>query len=227
MILVILLRSLAVPMFVMTGVALGFSAALGASVIAFQGVGGDDGLIFSLPVVAYLFVASMVSDYAILVLSRVREELADGRTPAEAAAIALRTAGPSVAAAGIVLAAAFGVLAISPSNAQVGFAVGIGVLLSALVTARIFIPALTVLAWRLAWWPSRLARSPKHERPPEATAFPGSRSPTGLAFAEALTRIESRASRGGGSRASGPSEELEDGQHPPVVLVSHPAGRAC
>ena len=172
-ILVILLRSLAVPMFVMTGVALGFAAALGASVIAFQGVGGDDGLIFSLPVVAYLFVASMVSDYAILVLSRVREELADGRTPAEAAAIALRTAGPSVAAAGIVLAAAFGVLVISPSNAQVGFAVGIGVLLSALVTARIFIPALTVLAGRGAWWPSRLARSPKDERPPELPQLPG------------------------------------------------------
>ena len=109
-ILVILLRSLAVPLFVMTGVALGFAAALGASVIAFQGVGGDEGSIFSLPVVVYLFVASMVSDYAILVLSRVREELADGRTPAEAAAIALRTAGPSVAAAGLVLAAAFGVL---------------------------------------------------------------------------------------------------------------------
>jgi putative drug exporter of the RND superfamily len=174
LILVVLLRSLAVPLFVMNGVALGFAAALGASVIVFQGIGGDDGLIFSLPVVAYLFVASMVSDYAILVLSRVREELADGRTPAAAAAVALRTAGPSVAAAGIVLAAAFGVLVISPSNAQIGFAVGIGVLLSALVTARIFIPALTVLAGRRGWWPSRLARSDEPAAPPQplSTAEP-------------------------------------------------------
>jgi RND superfamily putative drug exporter len=174
LILAVLLRSLAVPLFVMTGVALGFAAALGASVIVFQGIGGDNGLIFSLPVVAYLFVASMVSDYAILVLSRVREELADGRTPAAAAAVALRTAGPSVASAGIVLAAAFGVLVISPSNAQIGFAVAIGVLLSALVTARIFIPALTVLAGRRGWWPSRLARSeePALPAPPLSAAEP-------------------------------------------------------
>jgi RND superfamily putative drug exporter len=168
LILVVLLRSLAVPMFVMTGVALGFTAALGASVIAFQGIGGNAGLIFSLPVVAYLFVASMVSDYAILMLSRVREELAGGGTPREAAAIALRTAGPSVAAAGIVLAAAFGVLIISPASGQIGFAVGIGVLLSALVTARVFIPALTVLAGRRGWWPGRLAA--EHE--PAAPAQP-------------------------------------------------------
>src|SRR5215207_3496930 len=99
----------------------------------------------------------MVSDYAILVLSRVREELANGHSPAGAAAVALRTAGPSVAAAGVVLAAAFGVLVISPSSGQIGFAVGIGVLLSALVTARVFIPALTVLAGRRGWWPGHLA----------------------------------------------------------------------
>src|SRR3712207_6513800 len=164
-ILVVLLRSLAVPLFVMAGVALGFTAALGASVIAFQGVGSEEGLVYSLPLVVYLFVASMVSDYAILVLSRVREELGKGRAPREAAAVALRTAGPSVTAAGIVLAAAFGVLIISPSNAQIGFAVGVGVLISALLTARIFVPALTVLAGGRGWWPCQTAGPPRAEAP--------------------------------------------------------------
>lgn len=159
-ILVVLLRSLAVPMFVMTGVALGFVATLGASVVVFQGIGDENGLTYSLPLVVYLFVASMVSDYAILVLSRIREELASGRTPRNAAAIALRTAGPSVTAAGIVLAAAFGVLILSPSSGQIGFAVGAGVLLSAVLTARVFVPALTVLFGRRGWWPSRLATTP-------------------------------------------------------------------
>jgi RND superfamily putative drug exporter len=171
-ILVVLLRSLAVPLFVMTGVALGFTAALGASVIVFQGAAGEDGLIFSLPIVAYLFVASMVSDYAILILARVREALDDGATPAAAAAVALRTAGPSVTAAGLVLAAAFGVLVISPANAQIGFAVGIGVLLSALVTARVFIPALTVIAGRRGWWPGRLASNQDASTPPVTHAEP-------------------------------------------------------
>jgi putative drug exporter of the RND superfamily len=159
LILALLLRSIAVPVFVMAGVALGFVATLGASVALFQGAGGEPGLVFTLPLVVYLFVASMVSDYAILVLSRVREELADGRTSRDAVAVALRTAGPSVVAAGVVLAASFGVLVISPSLSQVGFAVGFGILLSAVLTARVFIPALTILAGRRGWWPSRFGRA--------------------------------------------------------------------
>jgi RND superfamily putative drug exporter len=172
-ILVVLLRSLAVPLFVMTGVALGFTAAVGGSVIAFQHVGGKDGLTYSLPLVVYLFVASMVSDYAILVLARVREELAAGRSPQAAAMIALRTAGPSVTAAGLVLAASFGVLVISPSSGQIGFAIGLGILLSALLTARVLVPALTVLAGRRAWWPSRLARGPRAEARDDRQGAPG------------------------------------------------------
>ncbi|HEV2785303.1 MAG TPA: MMPL family transporter, partial [Solirubrobacteraceae bacterium] len=74
----------------------------------------------------------------------------------------LQTAGPSVTAAGIVLAASFGVLVISPSLSDIGFAVAAGILLSAVVTARLLIPALTVLAGRGAWWPSRLATTPPH-----------------------------------------------------------------
>jgi RND superfamily putative drug exporter len=155
-ILAVLLRSLAVPLFVMGGVVLGFAATLGASVIAFQGVAGKPGLGFNLPLIVYVFVASMTSDYAILVLSRVREELKAGRPSRAAVATALRTAGPSVVAAGFVLAASFGVLTISPSLAQVGFAVAVGILLSSMVTARVLIPALAVIGGRRAWWPSRL-----------------------------------------------------------------------
>ena len=153
----VLLRSVPVPLFVMGGVVLGFAATLGASVVAFQGVGGEPGLVFNLPVIVYLFVASMTSDYAILVLSRVREELAAGRTARAAVDIALRTAGPSVVAAGFVLAASFAVLVISPSLAQVGFAVAAGILLSSMVTARVLVPALAVIGGRRAWWPARLA----------------------------------------------------------------------
>jgi RND superfamily putative drug exporter len=156
-ILILLLRSIAVPLFVMMGVALGFVATLGASVIAFQDIGGKPGLFFQLPLIVYLFVASMTSDYAILVLSRVREELRDGRAAPAAVAIALRTAGPSVVAAGMILAASFAVLMLSPSLAQVGFAVAVGILLSSVITARVLIPALTVIGGRRAWWPSRLA----------------------------------------------------------------------
>jgi RND superfamily putative drug exporter len=172
LILMMLLRSLVVPLVVMGGVALGFAATLGATVVAFQGIGGTDGLSFSLPLVVYLFVASMTSDYAILILARIREEIAAGRSPREAASIALRTAGPSVLAAGLVLAASFGVLVISPSLGQIGFAIATGILLSSLLTARILIPALTVLVGRRAWWPSRFAPRGTRERLATGDAAP-------------------------------------------------------
>jgi putative drug exporter of the RND superfamily len=165
LILVVLLRSLMVPLFVMFGVALGFAATLGASVIAFQAIGGKPGLFFQLPLIVYLFVASMTSDYAILVLSRVREEMRAGHSSATAVATALRTAGPSVVAAGVILASSFAVLVLSPSLGQVGFAVAVGILLSSVLTARILIPALTVLGGRRAWWPSRLRRTPEPVAP--------------------------------------------------------------
>jgi RND superfamily putative drug exporter len=173
-ILIVLLRSIAVPLFVMMGVALGFVATLGASVIAFQDIGGKPGLFFQLPLIVYLFVASMTSDYAILVLSRVREELRNGRTAPAAVAIALRTAGPSVVAAGMILAASFAVLMLSPSLAQVGFAVAVGILLSSVLTARVLIPALTVLGGRRAWWPSRLAPPVRPTDVPRSTPQPAS-----------------------------------------------------
>jgi RND superfamily putative drug exporter len=156
LILVFLLRSFAVPALVMLGVGVGFAATLGASVAAFQGIGGEAGMSFDLPIIVYLFVASMTSDYAILVLARAREELKDGHSHVAAMATALRTAGPSVVAAGLVLAASFGVLVISADLAQVGFAIAIGILMSSIITARILIPALTLLVGRRAWWPSRL-----------------------------------------------------------------------
>jgi RND superfamily putative drug exporter len=165
LILVFLLRSFAVPGLVMLGVGVGFGATLGASVAAFQVLGGQAGMSFDLPIIVYLFVASMTSDYAILVLSRAREELKDGRSPAAAIGTAIRTAGPSVVAAGLILAASFGALAVSPDLAQIGFAIGVGILMSSIITARVLIPALTLLGGRRAWWPSRL--EPVVEQIPE------------------------------------------------------------
>jgi RND superfamily putative drug exporter len=154
-------------------VTLGFAGTLGATVVAFQGIGGKDGLSFQLPLVVFLFVASMTSDYAILILSRVREEIGAGRTARDAASVALRTAGPSVLDAGLVLAGSFAVLLVSPSLGQIGFAISAGILLSSVVTARLFIPALTVLVGRQAWWPSRLVRSRSSEAPePHKPATP-------------------------------------------------------
>jgi putative drug exporter of the RND superfamily len=152
-----------------TTVVLGFSATLGASVLLFQDVLGHNGIDFQLPLVVYLFVASIGTDYNILITSRLREETGNGATPRQAVVAAIRTAGPAVAAAGLVLATSFALLMVSPLIADIGFAVATGVLLSAFVNAFLLVPALTVLAGTAAWWPSHprpAARSGEAARRP-------------------------------------------------------------
>jgi putative drug exporter of the RND superfamily len=155
LILLLTLRSVLAPLYLMASVVLAFGATLGASVLVFQGLLGYHGVNFQLPLVVYLFVASIGTDYNILVISRLREEVWQGASPRQAAVTAVRKAGPAVAAAGLVLATSFAMLVISPLLADIGFAVAAGVLLSAFVNAFLLVPALTLLAGKAAWWPSR------------------------------------------------------------------------
>ena len=106
-ILALLLRSLVAPLYLMAAVALGFGATLGATVILFQHIQGEPGLIFLLPIYIYLFVTAIGTDYNILMIARLREEAREGRNPHEAAAEAVKHAGPTIAAAGMILAGTF------------------------------------------------------------------------------------------------------------------------
>jgi putative drug exporter of the RND superfamily len=154
LILLIMLRSLLAPLYLMASVVLGFAATLGASVVVFQGILGYQGIDFQLPMIVYLFVASIGTDYNILIISRLREEMRQGAASRPATATAIRMAGPAVAAAGLVLSASFAMLMISPQIADIGFAVAAGVLISAFINAFLLVPALTMLAGRTAWWPA-------------------------------------------------------------------------
>ncbi|MEH1017296.1 MMPL family transporter [Micromonospora sp. CPCC 206060] len=155
-VLLLMLRGLLAPIYLMGAVVGGFVATLGASVLAFQTIGGEPGLTFTLPLIVYMFVASIGTDYNILIIARVREELRAGRSQREAVALALRHAGPPVAAAGVILAASFAALLVSATLAQVGFAVAVGVLLSTFVLSWLLVPALTALLGRGAFWPVRV-----------------------------------------------------------------------
>ncbi|GAA1975204.1 MMPL family transporter [Nocardioides panacihumi] len=159
LILVLMLRALLAPALLMVSVALGFAATLGASVIAFQVIGGAPGLAGTLPMIVYLFVASIGTDYNILMVARVKEEAArDGSTMRGAVRVAMQTAGPSVAAAGVILAASFAVLMLSSYVSQIGFAVAAGVLISTFLSSWLYVPALATLLEQRIWWPSKAAR---------------------------------------------------------------------
>ena len=155
LILGLLLRSVVAPWYLIASVGLGFGATLGATVWIFQEGQGHSGLMFMLPVIMYLFVVAIGTDYNILMIARLREEAREGRDPRAAAGMALRHAGPTVAAAGFILAATFATMMLA-GNAlltEMGFAVSFGIAVAAFVMAMFFTPSLTALIGHAAWWP--------------------------------------------------------------------------
>ena len=155
LILALMLRSLVAPLYLMAAVVLGFFATLGATVIVFQGIGSSAGISFQLPIILYLFVVAIGTDYNILMIARLREEAREGNDPRTAADLAVEHAGPSVGAAGLILAGTFGSLMLAGLAflTQMGFAVSIGIVISAFVMAMFLVPGVTALFGHAAWWP--------------------------------------------------------------------------
>lgn len=169
LILALLLRSLVAPIYLIVAVVLGFFATLGATVIAFQGVGGRPGLSFTLPIILYLFVVAIGTDYNILMIARLREEARLGNDPRKAAELAIEHGGPSVGAAGLILAGTFAsmLLAGIAFLMEMGFSVSIGILLSAFVMSMFLVPSLTALFGHRAWWPGHADVAPAAAAEPD------------------------------------------------------------
>jgi RND superfamily putative drug exporter len=163
LILGLLLRSAVAPWYLMVSVGLGFAATLGATVLVFQNLAGQAGLVFLLPIYMYLFVVALGTDYNILMIARLREEARDGMSPHDAAAHAIRQSGPTIGAAGLILAGTFASLTLAGNTIlqQVGFAVAAGIALAAFVMAMFFSPSLTALIGNRAWWPGHADRRPE------------------------------------------------------------------
>jgi putative drug exporter of the RND superfamily len=154
-ILALLLRSLVAPIYLVVAVLLGFASTLGSAVYVFQYAQGEAGVIFQLPIILYLFVLAIGTDYNILMTARLREEAKEGHSPKQAAALAVQHGGPTVAAAGLILAGTFSSMMLAPVSMlkQMGFSVAIGIALSAFVMSTFLVPGITAMLGHKAWWP--------------------------------------------------------------------------
>ncbi|MFF8954171.1 MMPL family transporter [Streptomyces sp. NPDC014894] len=174
LILVLLLRSLLAPLVLMLSVGLGFAATLGAATLVFQHGLGEPGVAFTLPLVLFLFVVALGTDYNILIADRIREEMRRPGPARAAVARAVRHTTPAIATAGLVLAGSFATLATTPGSRQIAFAMTLGIMLSALVLSLVLVPALAALLGRGLWWPvrPRPAPGPHHDDPAPAPREP-------------------------------------------------------
>ncbi|MGH6654751.1 MAG: MMPL family transporter [Actinocrinis sp.] len=177
----LVLRSVVAPLYLMASVGLGFGATLGATVLLFQNSGGSKGLIFMLPVIMYMFVVALGTDYNILMITRLREEARAGRSPRAAAAEAVRYGGPTIGAAGLILAGSFASLMLAGQStlSQMGFAISAGIAMAAFVMAMFFTPALTALIGHAAWWPGHADAATGHAEQPDLSGEPEESEPAG------------------------------------------------
>ncbi|MCF2527363.1 MMPL family transporter [Yinghuangia soli] len=181
LILALLLRSLVAPWYLMAAVVLGFLATLGATVYVFQGLVGDPGVMFSLPIMIYMFVVAIGTDYNILMVARLREEAQQGHEPREAAALAVEHAGPSIGAAGVILAGTFASLMFAgiAMMTQMGFAVSVGIIIAAFIMSMFLVPSVTALIGHAAWWPGHADRATR-PTPPDPTEQAGEAEHAGM-----------------------------------------------
>jgi RND superfamily putative drug exporter len=163
-ILTVLLRSLVAPVFLLIGVGLGYMATLGATTLIFIGIGGNPGLIFFIPLFMYIFVVAVGTDYNILTVTRLREEIKEGHDPRKSADLTVEHSSATVASAGLILAATFGSLLLAGISflSQMGAAIAIGVALAAFIVAPFLIPSISAVLGYKIWWPGhRPAKSRK------------------------------------------------------------------
>ena len=126
------------------------------------------------------------TDYALLLVSRYREELRRHEDKHEAAAIALRSAGPAILASGLTVIAALLTLSIAEVNSTAGLgpvgAMGVALAMISMLTV---LPALLAIFGRRAFWSPGLDTIP----------HPARRAPTRRTASGAGSATASRAGR--------------------------------
>ncbi len=161
LIFVLLLRSLAAPVYLVLTVLLSFLCTLGLTTLVFQGLLGEEGIVFWVIPLLFVMLVALGADYNIFLMSRIREE-AEGKETRAAVARGLSLTGGVITSAGLILAGTFAALMSAPLTGlvQAGFATTVGILLDTFVVRSMLVPSIAVLIGRGNWWPSARAKLP-------------------------------------------------------------------
>lgn len=163
--LMVLLRSVVAPIYLVGSVVLSYFAAIGIGVLTFQFILGQE-LHWSVPPLAFVVLVAVGADYNMLFVSRMRDE-----SPHSVRYGIIRTLGSTggvITAAGLIFAASMAGLLFSSIGIvlQGGFVIGVGILLDTFVVRTITVPAIAALVGRANWWPSRVAAGPALSKSP-------------------------------------------------------------
>ncbi|HUY54880.1 MAG TPA: MMPL family transporter [Candidatus Nanopelagicaceae bacterium] len=165
LLLAMVMRSLVAPLYLVVSVVLSYLAALGLVAVIFVHLLGQNGINFILPFLMFVFLMALGSDYNILMMTRIREEVQQ-MPLRQAVRRAVGMTGTTVSTAGLVLGGTFAVLAIAGGGSggsqiqQIGFGIAAGVFMDTFIIRTLVVPSFVVLLGRWNWWPSRLSHPP-------------------------------------------------------------------
>src|SRR3954447_14936984 len=170
--LVLLLRAVVAPLYLLATVLVSFFATLGISLVVFDKVFGEARVDPAYPFFAFVFLVALGVDYNIFLMDRVREEARSHGTK-EGALRALVATGPVITSAGLILAGTFAVLMTLPLDIllEIGFTVALGVLLDTFLVRTLMVPSIVTIVGDASWWPAKL-RPPSEPPAPRSPVSP-------------------------------------------------------
>ena len=154
LILILLLRAVLAPLYLLGTVVLNYLASMGIGVLVFQwGLGYQ--IAWPVPLIAFIVLVAVGADYNMLLVSRLREE--SGRNIRVGVLRTVASTGSVITSAGLIFAASmfglmFGSIAIM---IQIGLIVGCGLLLDTFLVRTLTVPAIATLLREASWWPQR------------------------------------------------------------------------
>jgi putative drug exporter of the RND superfamily len=157
LLLMVFLRAVVAPVLLLGCSVLALAASLGCLQLVFQDRLGHEGVAFYVPFAASVLLLSLGSDYNIYGVGHVWTR-ANHTTLRRAIAERVPETSGAITAAGVTLAASFGMLALVPLRQfrELAFVMGLGVLIDALVVRSVLVPALLTLLGGFSAWPRKL-----------------------------------------------------------------------
>lgn len=173
-VLLVVLRALLGPTLVIISVVVSFGAALGVASATLVPLLHLPGIDPTVPLLTFVFLVALGTDYNIFLLTRIREEVVR-RGVSEGVSAGVASTGGVLTSAGVILAGTFSVLAILPivASRELGIVVAIGVLADTFLVRTILVPTLAADLGRKFWWPTRPAHDPADEPPAGSPASTG------------------------------------------------------
>ncbi|MEU7583045.1 MMPL family transporter [Streptomyces sp. NPDC041068] len=162
LLLMLVFRSILVPLKAALGFLLSVSAALGAVVAVFQwgwladvlGIDQPGPVMSTMPIFMIGVVFGLAMDYEVFLVTRMREAYSHGADTQEAVVTGFRHGGRVVAAAAIIMASVFSGFIMDQNDfvKMIGFGLAVAVLFDAFIVRMMIVPALFALLGKAAWW---------------------------------------------------------------------------